>query len=252
MENETLENQNETKTEESGNSSPPTNRGDLEISLMRQQMKEMQDLNKALIDRLDKRDETPREKVTGAQFLEDPMSKIEEMLDKKLAKAVAPLQEHFVRSTQRDAYNDIKDGMKTRFGAKFKEVEHIVDGIMKGSGNAINESNVLGAFAAARGSLELGILTSDNSRPTTGRDVPKTTEIPPNHVPSLPKTPGGKKEADVRQLTESEKFLARRMNLSEDKYRELQDAGEHSADGSARVTFNELNEIEERRKAEKK
>jgi hypothetical protein len=201
-------------------------------SARQREMAEIQRTNARILAALEQQNAPKPEPINYPQtteWLKDPARNIDEVITRRinegLAKAVAPLNEHFAADAAQRQYDSIKAQMRSQFGDRFISVEGEVDNIIRAGvprGVAPQPEAVAGAFRMA-----LGDALIKGNVPTSRQEAPRVTPV--NHIPTSP-APDGRPRPVAVEMTETERFLFNRRKatdptLTEEEWSKLQNSG---------------------------
>jgi hypothetical protein len=172
------------------------------------------------------KDDTPA--ISKDDFYADPVNAVKRLMEE----AVAPLKEAAQGLAYGSAYEKLKNKYRNnpKFKSVFEKAEHLIDDAM--GKVAPTEQNLQFTLYSIRGAAAFGDLGNDinfDEKPIAPVIPPVSGAIPPSASPRPePQVP------KMRQLTESEKRLAKSRNLSDEAYLAI-------VDGTDEVSFDHIN-----------
>ena len=194
-------------------------------NVLRDQRRTISDLSTRVTDvstKLDKKEEVVADPDENRKlYFEDPVSTISQIIQKEIREQVKPLRDYVdgLRSTSKldQAKNKIKSDSRFKdiWGS---DIDEIVDSAFANGRNEPSEENVVGVVVQAIG---MRTLTGRTSSKTTTKTEDKTVTTPPNIRPNNPapiRTTVEDSNKPSRELTESEKRIARMNGLSDKDY----------------------------------
>lgn len=166
-------------------------------------------------------DETPN--VDGAQFLEKPGEVIAKIVDQKLSKItaqmetqLAPMNQLYQQFTHEKQLNSIKSqfAQAPQYKAVLDTYGDVIDTLIGNAPPTIQ--NVQQAIMMVPGLVQMGMVPS--------RDGSKSQSVPATIQSSSPAAPRKSADSKLRELSESEAKIAKRMGVSHSEYLRLLDA----------------------------
>jgi hypothetical protein len=181
------------------------------------------------------------------QFYNDPVNTTRSIVEEALSRTIAPLND-FVRGLRIEGSPYDRMLSKFRADARFAPVlqdPHVLAAVEKIMGAAeLNEVNMQSAIVHAMGLKSMGLLGTMVEAPRSNEPAPApaaptptpSTVIPPHVRPSGSPGPAGptNNAPRARQLTETEKRLARENRMTDEQYLKWLEA---PADGVATADF---------------
>lgn len=156
------------------------------------------------------------EEIDGAKFLENPNLHVRNVISQELATQLAPMQALFQQFNAQSQAAQLKNQLAQNPYYKniLETYGDVVDQLV---GTNVNAQTLQNAVLMVPGLVETGQVP--NRSKTNG----KSTIIPGTIPPSSPPAPKKTVTPEI-SITESERLIARRMGVSEEKYVELRDA----------------------------
>lgn len=194
------------------------------LPLIRQREQEAAEARRRLAE-YEERAANPPKVVTGAEFLEDPNGNVAAIVQREIAKQVAPLNEFVQGIAKKDSYTAIKNQLKTdpQFANMLNYIESELDAninvlqVVDPQSVSLLASTIFGRKFAA-GQIDPFKNNTNNSN-TNNREVKQ-----PNKGNPMPPAAGATKEVKStdtvakRELTEDERRIARFNKMTDVEY----------------------------------
>jgi hypothetical protein len=179
-------------------------------------------------------------------FLDNPLSHMDELITRRISegleRAIKPLNQYAAIQLADTQYNNLKAGLRQKYGAKFSDLENEIDNVIRSgipAGTPITEDAVQAAFRLAYGDAVLQGRVPGGNPQANNRNV-----TPVTHVPTSP-APDGRRVPQTVEMTETERYLFNRAKandptLTEEEWSKLTNAGVGKDGISASVKIGQI------------